>query len=77
MPMIPARETTAKSATSPVAQDVVLTPFTTGMNTFASMITPRVMLIIPVTNGFAILDNSPDKNKLQGGMFKYILLYKQ
>jgi len=54
MPIIPPKPTTVQSATSPALHVEVFTPFTTGMNTLAKMITPSVIDMIPVTNGLAI-----------------------
>lgn len=65
--MIPPRPTTVHNAVSPAVHPDVFTPFTTGMNTFANMITPRVMLIIPVTSGFAMIFVTPTSHKGKKG----------
>jgi hypothetical protein len=68
--MTPASPSIAQSATSEVVHAVVLVAFTTGMNTLASIMTPSVMLIIPETNGLAMI-KTPHSQIIRQTLFKY------
>ena len=57
--MIPPNVNTAHNANSAVEKLVTLVPLTVGIKTLASIITPRVTEIIPLTNPDAILNNTP------------------